>query len=276
MNCAPATDTSRLGPPSALAILIGLALLGSSPVSARPALSPDRVVSDAELGEIRGKFIRPEQVDFFGISMVTSWQDADGVTTFARLVFNVDFLGTPDGEPLPALMIGWSRDGDPGMDVTSSHDGYTPLLSGEDVLAVGGLGTHNGAAQANVIAGADNDALNQMRITLVPTSQLEGFAGEGLTPVTDSAALQFADGDTLEFRLGANELGLLMTGNAGRDSTMQAVGGDIGTLLQQTVLNSDSNAVLNSSAIVLGADLGGQMDAVRASEALGVMQKYGF
>lgn len=262
------------------AILTAATWPQTAPAQAAPArldaLGPP--VSDAELAEIRGKFIKPESVSFFGISMVTSWQDEFGITTVARLVFNVDFLARAEGgDPVPQLMIGWVREGDPALDVAGSHSGYTALAVSPQALPVGGLGTTSGAAQANIIAGADNSARNGLQIALVPTSSLQGFDAQGLSPITGTTALGFADGDQLEFRLGANELGLVMTGNNGSDSAIQSVGGDFGRMLQQTVLASDGNAVLNNSAIIIGADFSAAgFDAVRATEALSAMKGHGF
>ena len=235
-------------------------------------------VADEELAEVRGKFIRPNSISFFGISLVTSWQDASGITTTARIVFNVDFLDDKNGKPLPSLMIGWVRDGDPAMDTTQAHQGYTPIATSPNAIIVGGLETTSGAAQANVIAGADNRALNGMTIALVPTASLPDFDSSGLTPITETTGVSFADGDRLEFRLGANEIGLLLTGNNGTDNTLQSVGGELGRLLQQSVLNSDGNMVFNNTALVIGTDLlgGTQFDSIRAAEALSAMKGHGF
>lgn len=235
-------------------------------------------VPDRELSDIRGKFIRPDSVSFFGVAMVTSWQDDRGIITSARLVFNVDFLNLGNnGRPVPQLMIGWVREGDPAMDVSDTHSGYAPYLVTEQVLPVGGLGGTSGAAQANIIAGSDNAARNSMQVALVPTSLLHTLNVSGLLPVSSTTVQGFADGDQVEFRLGANELGLIMTGNAGRDSTLQSIGGDLGSLLQQTVLNSDGNAVFNNSTIVIGTETGtATFDAIRAANALSAMKGNGF
>lgn len=231
-------------------------------------------VADAELAQIRGKFIKPESISYFGISMITSWQDEFGVTTMARLVFNVDFLAGGDGRaPVPQLLIGWVRDGDPAMDVTAPNS----LYGSAQVLPLGSLGETSGAAQANIIAGADNSARNGMQIAIVPASSLSPASSQGLSPIRGTTVQDFADGDRLEFRLGANELGLFLTGNNGADSTLQSAGGDLGRLLQQTVLNSDGNSVLNNTAVIIGTDLGAAgFDAIRATEALSAMKGHGF
>lgn len=269
------------------AVLIGFAVLAIAPVpvAAQPGETrdiPDAAwlgtpVSDPELATIRGRFIRPDSISYFGISMLTSWQDQSGITTVARLVFNVDFLNDGNGNPVPQLMIGWVREGDPAMDVTDSHTGYTPLVSAQQVLPLGQLGTTQGAAQANVITGADNVARNMMQIALVPTSQLAAFDEAGLTAIDATTGVAFADGDRLEFQLGRNEFGLVLTGGNGSDSALQNIGGDFGRMLQQTMINSDGNTVLNNSAIIIGTDMSAaSFDAVRATEAMSAMKGHGF
>ena len=236
-------------------------------------------LADSELGEMRGKYITPDAVSFFGISMLTSWQDQNGVTTVARLAFNVDFL-TPPGSasPVPTVLVDWVREGDPGMDVKGVSDGYVALAIGPDqVMPIGALDTLQGAGQANVIAGADNVVGNTLRIAIVPRNAVPEMNSAGLTPVTSSTNLAFDDGDKLQFRLGDNQIGLIMTGNQGRDSTMQSVGGDLGQMLQQTILNSDRNNVFNTSSIVFGVgDSVRNLEQVNADSALSAMKGFGF
>ncbi|MFA6219215.1 MAG: hypothetical protein WC692_05500 [Erythrobacter sp.] len=273
---------------ASIVAIIGAAAMVVMPISAS-AQKPDSPmansitklglpITDAELATIRGKFIRPDSISYFGISMLTSWQDENGITTIARLVFNVDFLNSgTNGNPVPQLMIGWVREGDPSMDVTDSHSGYTPLITAQQVLPVGAIGTTQGAVQANVIAGADNLARNNLQIALVPTSQIAQLDLAGLTAIDASTGFSFADGDRLEFRLGPNEVGVALSGNHGSDTSLQNIGGDFGRLLQQTMINSDGNTVLNNSAIIIGTDItAANFGAVRATEALSAMKGHGF
>lgn len=244
----------------------GLAVLGEAPR-----------LDDTELGEMRGKFVKPDSVSFFGISMVTNWQDENGITTLARLIFNVDFLSSPDsGGPVPHLMIAWSREGDPGMDVTENHEGYMPYISPEQVLPIGGLGSFSGAAQANVIAGADNRALNGLHVAIVPSSAVTGAGAASVLATPGVTSHRFDDGDELQFRVVDNQIGIVMTGNGGLDSSTQMIGGDIGQVLQQTILNSDQNNVVNNTSVIFGVDALQNLDVVRAQEALSAMKGHGF
>lgn len=268
-----------------IAVLLMLNPICGNAMASAPALPVaglDGVVSpisDGELAEMRGKFISPDAVSFFGISMVTSWQDQSGITTTARLALNVDFLNHEGGNPVTQFLIGWTRDGDPAMDIADTHQGYVPVMIASDVNAIGGLGTTAGAAQANIIAASDNKAHNVLEIALVPRSALPALpAGNGLTSANGTTDVGFADGDSLEFRMDQNQVGLVLTGGNGIDSSMQAVGRDMGQVLQQTILNSAHNDVLNSMRIVFGtqASSGGAADPVRLTEALASMRGNGF
>ncbi|QIQ85688.1 hypothetical protein [Erythrobacter sp.] len=266
----------------AIALLLGTAappLIAAGPDLS--ALGDAKPLADEELADMRGKFVTPEAVSFFGITMLTSWQDASGVTTLARLLFSVDFLPRAGGgAPAPQLMIAWSRagegGGDPAMDVTDMHEGYVPYIPPQDAFGLGGLDTFSGAAQANVIAGADNRALNAMQVMIVPSSAVPSLSDGGLTAIDGPADFAFADGDTLHFRLADNQLGIVMTGNQGLDTSSQLAGGDIGQLLQQTILGSNNNLVENRASVIFGIDALQAQQAVRVQEALSAMKGHGF
>lgn len=277
----PVLSHSRL----ALCLAGAASLAIASPAAAEDAI-PDampphavagEILPDRVLSEIRGKFVRQDNVSFFGITLLTSWQDAQGITTNARLIFSVDFLRLGgDGNPVPSLMIGWEREGDPAMDVTDTHSGYVPLLGPSEVLPVGGIGTHQGAAQANVIAGAGNLARNNMSIVIVPASALSALTMAGLQSADGTSEFGFGDGDQLQFLMENNQIGIVMTGGQGLDSSLQSLGGNIGQMFQQTMLNTDGNSVLNSASIVLAADNFGQNDRVNLDNALSAMKGHGF
>lgn len=277
----PVLSRSRM----ALCLAGAASIAIASPAAAEDAM-PDAVprhavmgeiLPDRELSEMRGKFVRQDNVSFFGITLLTSWQDAQGITTNARLIFSVDFLNLgSDGKPVPSLMIGWQREGDPAMDVTDAHSGYVPLISPAEVLPVGGIGTHQGAAQANVIAGTGNLARNNMSIAIVPASALPSLTMAGLQSANGTSEFGFGDGDQLQFLLENNQIGIVMTGGQGLDSSLQSLGGNIGQMLQQTMLNTDGNSILNSASIVLAADNFGQSERVNIDNALSAMKGHGF
>lgn len=279
MSSPSKTASSKTGRRIMLAMLAS-ALAASPVLAGQPdlsALASASSLDDEELADMRGKFVRPESVSFFGITMLSSWQDASGVTTLARLLFSVDFLPRSDGgAPVPQLMIAWSREGDPALDVTDMHQGYAPYIPPQDALGVGGLESFSGAAQANVIAGADNRALNAMGVMIVPSSAVPALSQAGMSGADGPLDIVFPDGDQIHFRMADNQLGIIMTGNSGIDSTSQLAGGDIGQLLQQTILASDSNLIENRASVIFGIDALQNQQIVRAQEALSAMKGHGF
>ena len=233
---------------------------------------------DAELGDIRGKYISPDAVSYFGISMLTSWQDEAGITTAARLAFAVDFIApSSGGSPVPHLFVSWTRDGDLQMDVAGTSAGYTTLAATPAQIGpVGALSTLGGAGQVHVIAGADNVTDNTLRFAVVPRSAIAPLDTGGMQHVNGSSGTTFDDGDSLLVRMGDNTLSMALTGNGGRDSTLQMIGGDLGHVLQQTILNSDNNTVMNSTTIMFGvSDQLRDNDRVSATGAMASLKGFG-
>lgn len=261
-----ATMLSAVAPRAAMA----------APADAVPASGLEgigRTVDDEELSDMRGKFVSADRISYFGVQMQTSWQGPDGVTTSATLSFSVDFLGgagNPDGAT-PVLMIGWNREGDPSLDVAgfgeAAADGYV-------ALPVGGLESTYGAVQSQLIAGSDNAVRNAMRIAVVPASAVQRPDGEGLTTVTDGQSLQFADGDTLQFLLGDNQLGIALA--SGGDQVRQSMNGMLGQAAQHVLLSSSSNSIHNGMNVVIGYDQLEQNARVSMDNALSAIKGIGF
>jgi hypothetical protein len=207
-------------------------------------------VDDRALADMRGKFIAPGNISYFGIQMQSSWQRPDGVTTAATLLLNVDFAkaGT-NGTPNVQLMVGWDRDGDSQMDVA----GFGPAAAGSFVtvpIAAGGLGTVQGAVQSQQIAGSDNRVANSMTIAIGPASAFPAPNTAGLTEVTTGQAHQFANGDSLQLVVDKSQVGIVMAG--GTDQVRQMVDGGIGQAAQIVLLNSSGNDVRNTMGITIG------------------------
>ena len=228
-------------------------------------------VSDADLGTMRGKFITPSGINYFGVQMQTSWQGSDGVTTNAVLLFSVDFAknaANPEGTT-PTIKVGWTRDGDSSLDVS----GFGGAASGNYVaLPVGGLNSVQGAVQSQQIAGSDNSTLNGMRVAIVPASSVESLNSSGLTDITASESHRFADGDTLDFTVADNRLGVAM--GSGADQVRQSIGA--GQAAQHLVLSSNGNSLRNQMNVVVGYGETAPPNSVALQNALSSMKGTGF
>lgn len=226
------------------------------------------VVSDDELADMRGKFIRPDNISYFGIEMLTSWQGQDGVTTQARLIVSLDFAaGTAAaGEVVPQVLVSWSRDGDSALDVAGA-------LAGFATIPVGGLDSVHGFVQHQQIAGDDNAVRNDMNVAILPGASA-AFDTEGMTLVTSPTSVQFADGDTLQVQMGDNQLGILLT--EGSDAVRQIVNGNLNQLAQNVIINSDFNDISNRMNTVIGIDPSIEAAQMNVQHAMNGVSGFGF
>jgi hypothetical protein len=264
-----------------LLTLLAWSVLGLAPATARAetALSGleglGAIVDDSELATMRGKYVTPQGIAYFGLDMTSSWQGPDGITTSARLVFNVDFAGGRNATP--QIYVTWKRDeGDKAMDVSG------PVPSGQQTAAAGsvsvpaggGLDTVHGAVQSQLIAGADNKVTNGMTIQ-VSSDPAQRPDTAGMTPVSGGSTQQFSDGDKLQFVISGSEVGIRMT-NGPSDSIRQGVDANLNQLSQQVTLGSSFNDIANTLGLTIGVDPATKVNQINASGAMSAMHGIGF
>jgi hypothetical protein len=259
-----------------VAVLAPIALT-SAVVAAPPDIgfgANARLVSDEELGDMRGRYIEPESVNFFGIELASSWQTADGLVLTATLQFEADFNG---GQPMapPQVLASYQHDmngvDDPGLEI----GGITAEFTAQ------GLSTVDGAVQANQIGGDDNDVANLLRIRVGDfDADTAGFSDYG-TPITQSVVKSFADGSAIEFTVEPNSIGVAIQGPTSQGQSTdnlvaQNINGSVANqIAQQVQLMGDANAVYNTLDVVIGVD---QLQTTQAAveNAVSVMKGWGF
>jgi len=245
--------------PAALAAWLAAPL--SAPLAAQDTgLGAAPAVSDAELADLRGKFVSPDAVRFFGLTLHSLWQDADGVVTAAQLGLSV-WLG--DGSAGPQVTIAWQRDGESGMDLP----GFSDEAAGSYAIA-------SGAMQTNVIAGSDNQVANRMSLAVVPASSLAASDNGG--SFSGTATGTAGDGDTVSFVAGGGQFGLSIHDAQGAGTVHQGVASDPGQLGQSILLNSDHNTVTNTMNVTVGIDRAQMVDGLSLDNTLSAMKGLGF
>ncbi len=272
--------------PTVLAALAILALGSLAPSAVRAAETLvsgleafGTPVEDEQLSAMRGKFVSPQGVTFFGLEMQTSWQTADGITTQAKLAINVDFAasGGLNRNTVPQILISWNREkADGTMDVAkfgAAAGSSLVAVTANGAIPVGGLDTANGAVQSIQIAGADNAVRNSTTIAIVQASSARPDTS-GMTAVTGSSTQQFADGDKVAFIVGGNELGLVLT-NGPSDKVSQSVSGNMNQLAQHVRLGSDFNAISNGIDLVIGYDTAADANRINAANAMAAIKNFG-
>ena len=262
-------------------LALGIAVLAPIAVtSGVTAAPPDlglgasaRLVSDDELGDMRGRYIEPESVNFFGIEMASSWQTADGLVLTATLQFEADFN---NGQPQsPVVLASYQHDqsgiDDPGLEI----GGITAEFTAQ------GLSTVEGAVQASTIGGDDNNIANLLRIRVGDfDADSAGFADYG-TPITQSVVKSFPDGSAIEFTVEPNSIGLAIQGPTSQGQSpdnlaAQNINGTVANqIAQQVQLMGDANAIYNTLDIVIGVD---QLQTTQAAleNAMSVIKGWGY
>lgn len=233
------------------------------------------IVDDSELADMRGKYVTPQGVSYFGLDIQSSWQTPDGITTSARMVFNVDFAAGRNAAP--QIFVAWKRDeGDSAMDVAGSATGGqgTASAGSVSVPAGGGLDTVHGAVQSQLISGADNTVINGLTIS-VSSDPGQRPDTTGLTPVSGGSSQQFPDGDKLQFVVSGAEVGLTLT-NGPSDSISQGVNANLNQLSQQVNLGSSFNEIANSMNLTIGVDPATSASQINAAGAMGAMRGMGY
>lgn len=270
----------------AAALLVEV-LLASSPALANSPMSSGlesfgAKVSDEQLSDMRGKFVRPENVSYFGISMATSWQNSDEVTTSAVLLFSVSFLHGANGlsGANPVVAVAWNRDcdscGDPAMDVIgfgpAAQNDYVAVTSAAQLVPVGGLDSVHGAVQSQQIAGVGNRVTNAMQLAIVPASAAHQMDTSQLQTLSQSTVETFADGSSLGFLVSANQLGISMVSSDGGSALRQGVDGALSQATQHVLLNDNLNTISNAMTITVGVDGPAQHQAPQIDGVLSALK----
>jgi hypothetical protein len=249
------------------------AALAAMPSSGLEGLG--KKVSDAELGEMRGKFVSANGVSYFGVELQTVWQTADQTTVAATMLVSINLAG---GTPSPQILIGWSRDctscAASSVDIAGAGGAVT--VFSVPTLNVGGLDTVQGAVQSQEIRGSDNVVQNAMSIAVLNNPTAIPTAGSGLTAVTSSSTESFSDGSAIHFIVRPNEVGVVLQGAGDSGLVRQAVNGDLNQVAQNVMLASDFNSIHNSVNITVGLDTIQLAEQISLQNAMSALKGRGF
>ncbi len=112
-------------------------------------------VSDQELSEMRGRFIRQGRPIYFGISMQSQWSTAGGEIINAGMNIGINLRKDIATENMVTI------------DVNLDDTGQAPAeIISESNSNLGGLDSTQGVAQAISVAGDDNQAHNKAYMTI--------------------------------------------------------------------------------------------------------------
>ena len=257
-------------------LLLGVALVAplalASATAAPPAMMglPEnaRLITDDELGDMRGRFIEAEQVNFFGIQMVSMWQTGDGSVLTASLEFEVDVNNGQfdDDATLKANWSGTCSNCDSALDIPNT----TP----------DGLNSISGAVQSTEISGDDNDVRNILNIRIGDfDADSVGYEGNGASAELTTGSIKTValdNGFIVKFAKGDNSLGMILQSPDGESQAIQGINDQVANQIAQHVqLIGDANAIQNTLDVVIGIDQL-QNTQIAVENALSSMKGWGF
>lgn len=219
-------------------MVIGLACM-SAPVAAQNAFFVEEV-SDAELAQLRGRFVLPDRVVHFGVTMTTLWQNGAG-----NLGAQVQFQVNAGSQPSLHVSL---------LDEAS---GGAPIAHGAgQVIGGAGLGEVRGVVQSARSAGDYNDTLNTISVRINQSSDLPPLAGQSWAgPMALSN-----DVGSIQVSREMGGLQISVQASHGQGNAKHLIGG--GLLAQQSNISGSMNKVINTAELnvtlrqmALGADL---------------------
>ena len=205
-----------------------LCLAASMPAYASSAFKPIEL-KDAEMADLRGRYVMPGRIISFGIVMSSTWTNAVGDRITGTANMQIDKTTVT-----PQFYV---------QTTGSTGNGSLPNTGTGNVVGGAGLGSGQGVTQSVRTAGDGNTAYNDVGISIengvAPASNLQ--TGQvlmaGGTVTGDSAAGRVS--------VSANNGGVQMAiqANHNQGNSLQQIGG--GNVLQGTVLTGNSNLVRN-------------------------------
>lgn len=205
-------------------LVFGLLMLAPALVLAAPPFEPVEL-SDPELAQLRGRYVLPDHIVHFGITLTSSWEQS--------------------GQQLGASVSLQAQHGvQPVLTITpvSSDGGAMPQPGSGMIIGGQGLAQVDGISQSVRTAGDLNSAVNGIQINIERDGQAPDLAG----------GMPLGNGYSHSNGLGTVSVsatqGKLQLGIAthGQGRSVQQLGGG---LLQDTRILSSQNTVLNTARL---------------------------
>lgn len=214
-------------------------------------------LNDRELSQLRGRYVLPDRIIHFGVTMNTVWQNSAGQAVGAMVSLRVD------GAAQPSLHVSFTD---------QSGNGGTVSPGGGHVIGGAGLNNVDGIVQSVRSAGDYNDGRNDLSINVTrgdsSLPQPVGQSWSGTEAFSNDA------GDVvISNHAGGLQIALQA---AGQGTAQQQIGGN--GIAQQTSINGNANIVRNMTALNVGLrDRPLQMDLANCTwEQMRVLSPVGY
>lgn len=222
-------------------------------------------LKDQELATLRGRYVMPGRIISFGISMTSTWQNANGEVIGATSTMQIQ-----QSTIKPQFYVSMIDEKGNGSTRSQGASTGTGTVTGGN-----GLNTTEGVTQVVRAAGDNNTAYNNVDINVTKANQ---------APATQQQGQALAAGSTLVGNNGAGSMSVTSTGtgvqfnivaNNNQGNTVQRLAQ--GGLMQNTTLLGSSNQVRNLTSfnVVLrdnvpsAGSVSGNLDQLKGLRTLG-------
>ncbi|UVE19518.1 hypothetical protein NVV93_09165 [Pseudomonas sp. LS44] len=205
--------------------LAGCLIAGSMPLQAANLFQPMEL-NDHELSQLRGRYVLPDRIVSFGVTMSSSWQNANGQVLGGQLNMQIQ-----QGLAKPVFNV-----------TTFNGSGQATQAGSGQLIGGEGLNQVQGVVQSTRSAGDFNVSQNGINIDVTHGTQAPLAEGQNSLANT----IQTSDLGVVRINSGNGGLQLAINAN-GQGSSLQQLGA--GGAVQRTDIVGSNNRVENVAAL---------------------------
>ena len=159
--------------------LAAACLAASLPTHASSLFQPIEL-KDQELSQLRGRYVMPDRIVYFGMTMTSTWQNAAGDVLGAKTTLQVQ-----QNTIKPQFYVSL---------INQKGDGSTPVIGSGSITGGAGLNTVQGVAQSTRTAGDSNSSNNTVDINVQQNGQVPSIATHQGELLNSGTTLSTANG----------------------------------------------------------------------------------
>lgn len=218
-------------------------------------------ISDEVLAGMRGRFVSPGAILYFGVEMVTQWQTADGSLQTAGITLSVD------AQYRPTITFVTQKT------APSSGAVLQASSSNGNVTISGGLGTVSGIAQSIQIGGDSNTIRNDLNMDITLNASASSASVSQDTALFSAGTTVIpGDGSTTTFTLSGNSMTMMVDVEGQGQVLQQLQGSGNAGFLQSAQIGGDMNLIHNTITINAGLSGAGGISAPGIQGSLGSLR----
>lgn len=209
-----------------------------------------KVVSDAQLSQMRGRFVDGNKILFFGVKMRTDWLLYDGTLHEMEMQFNIDF---DSNQFRPTLTLLTKAAVEAKAEAASETVERIENTGTPGTVVNESLENISGVVQNIQVAGDGNSVLNDV-IWEVTDQEIDTESDSFEKVETTSNSVETTHEVTTEVQVQSNQVGYTINA-PGQGRVSQQISSDsVRGLVQNAQLTGDINRVLNQMHLQIQVD----------------------